>query len=106
MLEAMAHGLAIAGTTCGGVCEAVEHGRSGLLAGQHDVAGFASHLERLIVDSALRDRLATAARRRVEARFDRASNLDAVLASLGEAGLVSPRREESKASKSDLLAVA
>ena len=88
ILEAMAHGLGIVSTSSAGVTEAVVDDESALLATQWDVDGFAARLERLIVDPALRVRLGNRARDQAAARFNRATNLPYVLATLAEAGVI------------------
>jgi glycosyltransferase involved in cell wall biosynthesis len=69
-----------------------------LLSPPEDVDGFATRLERLLVDPVLRERLATRAREHVVARFDRRANLPHVLGALASAALVprhvAPRAEE------------
>jgi glycosyltransferase involved in cell wall biosynthesis len=70
LLEAMALGTPCVATDVTGIPEAVVHGRTGLVVGQHDPAGLADALRRLLDDDALRVRLATAARGLVEERFD------------------------------------
>jgi glycosyltransferase involved in cell wall biosynthesis len=64
-LEAMAARRAIVSSDAGGLPELIEDGVSGLLARSGDVDSFVSCLERLIEDRSLRERLGTAARRRV-----------------------------------------
>jgi len=68
-LEAMAAGLPIVGADAGGLPDLVIHGETGLLCGPEDADGYLRHLERLIGDPALRERLGAAARRRVETGF-------------------------------------
>jgi colanic acid/amylovoran biosynthesis glycosyltransferase len=70
LLEAMAIGTPCISTDVTGVPEVVAHDRTGLVVRQHDAAGLASAIERLLDDRALRLRLASAARREIEARFD------------------------------------
>ncbi len=53
-----------------GIPELLQRDESGLVVPQHDPAALAAALERLLTDPALRVRLATCARRRVEAEFD------------------------------------
>ena len=95
----MARGLAIVSTSGTGVGEALTDGESALLAPQWDVEGFAGGLERLIVDAALRERLASRARERVAEQFDRSANLPQVLEALASAALIptvrSPRRRKA-----------
>ena len=70
LLEAMALGTPCISTTVAGIPEAIRHGRTGLLAGERDVAGLASAIELLMGDVELRCRLASAARHLVETDFD------------------------------------
>jgi glycosyltransferase involved in cell wall biosynthesis len=59
--EAIAHGLPVIGTTAGAIAETVPAG-AGVLVPPDDVAALTAALRRLIVDTAERRRLATAAR--------------------------------------------
>jgi glycosyltransferase involved in cell wall biosynthesis len=70
LIEAMALGTACVATDVTGIPELIEDGRTGLLVAQHDAAGLAAAIERLLVDVPLRVRLAAAARQRIEADFD------------------------------------
>jgi glycosyltransferase involved in cell wall biosynthesis len=106
VLEAMAHGLAIVSTTGTGVGEAVIDGESALLAAQWDVEGFAGKLERLILDPALRERLASRARERVADRFDRSATLPQVIEALAEAALIPAPAEPRPREGTSLEAVA
>jgi glycosyltransferase involved in cell wall biosynthesis len=87
LLEAMAHALPVVATTCAGVLEAVGE-ESALLAPQHDPVALAAQLERVLLDSALRESLGAAAQAQVRQHFDRAETLPAVLAALQAAGLI------------------
>ena len=87
LLEAMAHALPVVATTCAGVLEAVGE-ESALLAPQGDPVAVAAQLERVLLDSALRERLGAAAQAQVRQRFDRTETLPAVLAALQAAGLI------------------
>jgi glycosyltransferase involved in cell wall biosynthesis len=69
VLEAMRAGLPVAASAVGGVPEAVEDGRTGLLAPARDAAALAAALGRLILDAALRLSMGAAARTACEARF-------------------------------------
>ncbi|MGH9387898.1 MAG: glycosyltransferase family 4 protein [Vicinamibacterales bacterium] len=64
-LEAAAAGLAAIGGRSGGVPEAVEHGRTGLLVGGDDVGELAATIQLLAQSRALREQLGSAARARV-----------------------------------------
>ncbi|MGH6968981.1 MAG: glycosyltransferase, partial [Stellaceae bacterium] len=68
--EAMASGLAVVATHHAGVDEIVEHGVSGFLADERDVAGLADALGALARDPELCARLGAAARAKVVAEFD------------------------------------
>jgi glycosyltransferase involved in cell wall biosynthesis len=81
VLEAMACGLPVVTTATGGIPEAVEHGRSGLLAPPRDVGAVAGHLLSLLVDERARRRLGQGARRAAVERFD-AGRASAELAEL------------------------
>jgi len=70
LLEAMALGTPCVATDVTGIPELLQRDESGLVVPQHDPAALAAALERLLTDPALRVRLATCARRRVEAEFD------------------------------------
>jgi len=71
LLEAMSLGAPCVSTPVTGIPEAIEHDRTGLLVPERDAFALADAIERLVDDRALRTRLARAARRRVEERFDR-----------------------------------
>jgi len=69
VLDAAIAGVPVAATSGGGLPEAVLHERTGLLAPVGDAAALADALLRLLDDPALAQRLARAARRRVETEF-------------------------------------
>jgi glycosyltransferase involved in cell wall biosynthesis len=69
LIEAMAAGRAVVATRVGGVSEIVEHEKSGLLVPPRDSNALAESLQRLIVDSSLRERLGVAAKKRAQQRF-------------------------------------
>jgi glycosyltransferase involved in cell wall biosynthesis len=64
VLEALASGTPIVGFATGGVADAVEDGRNGLLAPTGDVAGLAAQIERALTDESLRAEMGIAARAR------------------------------------------
>ena len=70
LMEAMASGVPVVATRLSGIPELVEDGVTGLLVEPHDPEGLAAALERLLADDELAARLASAARERVELRFD------------------------------------
>ncbi len=69
IVEAMAARLPIVATAAGAVPEILEDGRTGLLVPPGDAERLALALQRLMREPDLRQRLAAAARREVEARF-------------------------------------
>lgn len=69
VLEAMACGLPVVTTDCGGMREAVTDGVDGLVVPVRDPAASAAALARLAGDAALGERLGASARRTVESRF-------------------------------------
>jgi glycosyltransferase involved in cell wall biosynthesis len=71
LLEAMALGTPCVSTPVAGIPEAVQHGVTGLLVPERDSFALADAIAALIDDPALAVRLATAARHRIEQRFDR-----------------------------------
>lgn len=70
LLEAMALGTPCVATDVTGIPEILHHEQTGLMVGQRDALELADALRRLIVDGDLRVRLAHAARRAVEERFE------------------------------------
>ena len=62
VLEAMAAGLAVIGTTTGGTGEILVEGETGLTFGAGDAGQLAGQIQRLVDDPALRQRLARSAR--------------------------------------------
>jgi glycosyltransferase involved in cell wall biosynthesis len=77
----MAFGRPVVATAVGGLREAVEHERTGLLVPPRDPVALRAALERLLGDEALRRRLGEAARARARERF----SWDAAGAALVEA---------------------
>lgn len=76
LLEAMALGTPCISTDVTGIPEIIRHGETGLIVAPGDAPALASGLERLLLDAALRVRLATAARRLVETDFDTTRNTE------------------------------
>jgi len=66
VLEAMSYGLAVITTRVGGIPELIRDGVDGLLVDAGDERAIGSALDRLLSDDALRERLMTAGRARVE----------------------------------------
>lgn len=69
VLEAMAARRAVIGTQAGGIPEAIEDGKTGLIVPPRNPAALAHALARLIADAALRTKMGEAGRARVEAEF-------------------------------------
>jgi glycosyltransferase involved in cell wall biosynthesis len=78
--EAMAHGRPVVATAVGGLSEAVEHERTGLLVPPGDAQALRAAIERLLADAPLRARLGAAARERAGERFSWAAATEATLA--------------------------
>ncbi|MGH2542367.1 MAG: glycosyltransferase family 4 protein [Ardenticatenaceae bacterium] len=74
LLEAMALGTPCVSTDVTGIPEVLHDGETGLMVPQRDPIALAAALERLLRDSELRVRLASLARRQIEADFDIHSN--------------------------------
>ena len=70
LLESMAAGLPVISTPVTGIPEIVDNGRAGVLVAEHDVAGTAQAMARLLDDSGERRRLADAGRERAAECFD------------------------------------
>ncbi len=73
LLEAMACGLAAAGSRIGGIVDAVDDGRTGVLAAPADAQSLAAALAHLIADAPARTAMGTAARARALERFSMAA---------------------------------
>jgi glycosyltransferase involved in cell wall biosynthesis len=69
ILEAMASGIPVISTDCGGPATVVIDGETGCLIGVGDVEAMALQMRRLLVDASLRRRMCEAGRRLVEENF-------------------------------------
>jgi glycosyltransferase involved in cell wall biosynthesis len=74
LLEAMALGTPCVSTDVTGIPEVIRHEDTGLQVAQHDAAGLALALERLLADAALRVRFAKQARALIECEFNATQN--------------------------------
>jgi glycosyltransferase involved in cell wall biosynthesis len=85
LLEAMAHGMTVLASAAGGIPEVVDSGVDGCLVPSEDPEALADALCEIATDAALRERLAAAARQRVEKldAVEVAGRLEALYASLG-----------------------
>jgi glycosyltransferase involved in cell wall biosynthesis len=79
LLEAMAVGLPVVATAVSGIPEVIEDGQNGLLLKEADGDRLAEHLESLLGDPALRQRLGERGRSTVEERFDSRSTVRSLL---------------------------
>jgi glycosyltransferase involved in cell wall biosynthesis len=70
VLEALASGVPVVATDCGGVSEAMTDGREGLLVAPRDAEALARALERLWRDPELRARMGEAGRQTATSRFE------------------------------------
>jgi glycosyltransferase involved in cell wall biosynthesis len=66
LVEAMACGLPVVATRCGGVPEVVRHGMDGLLVTSRNIDQIANAIIRILKDKALRDRFSLSAQERAE----------------------------------------
>jgi glycosyltransferase involved in cell wall biosynthesis len=92
LLEAMSWGLPVIATPVGGIPQVVEHEVTGLLITPGDIEDCARQMERLLASPALRERLGSAARERIEADFSLDDALDRLSAIYRRFGL-EPRSE-------------
>lgn len=70
VLEAMACGIPVVAFALGGMIEAIEHGRTGLLVAPGDVATLAGMTAMLLADESMRLRFSAESRTRARASFD------------------------------------
>ena len=75
LIEAMAMGVPVVATPVTGIPELVEDGVTGLLVPERDPSALARAIERLLGNEYLAQRLAAAARRRIEESFDLQQNV-------------------------------
>lgn len=87
LIEAGATAVPVVTSDLPGCREAVVDGETGVLVPAGDPAALAAALERLVADGALRRRMGEAARRRVEAHFDRRDVVRRTLALYRAAGV-------------------
>jgi hypothetical protein len=78
-MEAMASGLPVIISRIGGIPEIVQEDETGYLVDVGDYAALKAHLERLILDHSLRQRLGAASRRRACTHFNCNTNVERIL---------------------------
>ncbi|MBX7057172.1 MAG: glycosyltransferase family 4 protein [Leptospirales bacterium] len=78
VLDAMAHGLPVLGTTAGGIPEMVENGKGGLLSAAGDFESYARNMLALAADPKMRQRFGAWNRKSVR-RFSKEATCDATL---------------------------
>lgn len=84
LMEAMAFGCPVVSAPVSGVPELISDGVDGLLAETANPQALADSIRRLLDDSSLRDKLASAARRKVEIEFDASREARKLLAMMNE----------------------
>jgi glycosyltransferase involved in cell wall biosynthesis len=85
LIEAMLVGTPVIGNRVGGIPDVISDGETGLLVEPGDAKALAAALERLLDDPALRESLATAARRDAETRFSIAAMVEGYRAAYARA---------------------
>ncbi|MCI0553432.1 MAG: glycosyltransferase family 4 protein, partial [Anaerolineae bacterium] len=95
ILEGMASGLAVISTPCGGTSEAIIDEENGLMFPPGDFIALAGKIDRLILDSNLRQRLAQNGRNTAVERFSETRMLDQIESYLLEIAGVLKQTENS-----------
>ncbi len=80
LLEAMASGVPVVSTPISGIPEVIESGVNGILVPQHDARSLADAIERLLASRELSERLARAARTKLESSFSLEASAEQLLA--------------------------
>ena len=101
LMEAMAAGVPVVSSVHSGIPELIDHGASGLLAEERDVAGLVRHVRTLIENPDARRRLVGPARRKVEQEFNQdlihARLVDSIHATVGTERVPTSDQEHTRA---------
>src|SRR5437762_4667634 len=99
ILEGMATGLPVAGTRHGGIPEAVEHGRTGLLVPEEDHIALANAMQKIIDSPGIFKQMGLRARAAVTDRFEQEAQIDQLESFYEEAIIANGAAEPSKSKR-------
>jgi colanic acid/amylovoran biosynthesis glycosyltransferase len=99
VLEAMATGLPVAATRHGGIPEAVEHGRTGLLVPEEDHIALANAMQKIIDSPGIFKQMGLHARAAVTDRFEQDAQIDQLESFYEEAIIANGAAEPSKSKR-------
>ena len=99
VLEAMATGLPVAATRHGGIPEAVEHGRTGLLVPEEDHIALANAMQKIIDSPGLFKQMGLCGRAAVTDRFEQEAQIDQLESFYEEAIIANGAAEPSKSKR-------
>ena len=99
VLEAMATGLPVAATRHGGIPEAVEHGRTGLLVPEEDHIALANAMRKIIDSPGLFKQMGLCGRAAVTDRFEQEAQIDQLESFYEEAIIANGAAEPSKSKR-------
>jgi colanic acid/amylovoran biosynthesis glycosyltransferase len=103
VLEAMSTGLPVVATRHGGIPEAVEHGRTGLLVAEGDFVALADAVASLFQDPARMEEIGWRASEAVAANFEQGEQIRQLESYYEEAIAVTQQEERATVSGSDSL---